>query len=186
MTNHLSDEAVRVCLNCAEIKPDTDFRRRYRDRPDRLNTCNSCHAAHQRERRARRRQQQQGMEIQKFATAYCSTRDQKRRQLILKIAIQSAGGFSQFLRSWNDIISTMISEKRYSPRLLRLYELIFELMRDDDERNREALKHLPDDDLQGLVHSQLKAAIQQDPQLAIDAAKRLGWSLTPTAVSEMS
>ncbi len=123
------------------------------------------------------------MELQKFATAYCSTRDQNRRQLICDMAIQEAGGFTQFLKIWHSTISTMIASGKNSPRLLRLYELVFELMREEDDRNRESLKNLPDDDLEELVHSQIKEAIHQDPQLAIDAAESLGWKLTPIAVS---
>ena len=121
--------------------------------------------------------------MQKFATAYCSTRDQKRRQLIFKMAMQEAEGFHQFLRSWHDTISTMIAFGKNSPRLLRMYELIFELLREDEERNREALKNLPDEDLQALVKSQVTDVIRQDPQLAIDAAESLGWTVTPIAVS---
>jgi hypothetical protein len=183
MTNHLSDEAVRVCSDCAEIKPDTKFRRRYRDRPDRMNTCNSCHAAQQRDRRARHRRKRRGMEMQKFATAFVSTRDQKRRQLVFKLAIQEAGGFTQFLKSWHHVISTMISEQRYSPRLLRMYELVFELLREDEERNREALKDLPDEDLQALVKSQVTDVIRQDPQLAVDAMEQAGWTCEPPVMS---
>jgi hypothetical protein len=180
---HLSEDAVRICSACAEIKSMTDFRRRYRGRPERMNTCNVCHVARERERQTRRRRQRRGMEIQKFATAFCSTRDQKRRQLICDMAIKAAGGFNQFLKIWHDMISTMTSEQRYSPRLLRLYELVFELLREEDERNRELLKDMPDDDLEELVHGQVTEAIRQDPQLAIDAAERLGWKLTPAAVS---
>ena len=65
-----------------------------------------------------------------------------------------------------------------------MYELIFELLREDEERNREALKGLPDEDLQALVKSQVADVIRQDPRLAIDAAKTLGWTVEPpTAVS---
>ena len=155
----------------------------YRDRPDWMNTCNSCHAAQQRGRRARKRRQQQGMAIQKFASAYVATRDQNRRQLIFKIAIQEAGGFTQFLKTWHDTVSAMIASGSGSPRLLRLFELIFELLREDDERNRQALKDLPDDDLEALVKNQVTDVIRQNPQLAIDAAKALGWKLTPIDVT---
>ena len=150
MKTHLSDDAVRICSACAEIKAITDFRRRYRGRPERMNTCNSCHSVHERERQARHRRKRRGMELQKFATAYCSTRDQNRRQLICDMAIQEAGGFTQFLKIWHSTISTMIASGKNSPRLLRLYELVFELMREEDDRNRESLKNLPDDDLEEL------------------------------------
>ena len=123
------------------------------------------------------------MAVQKFASAYVATRDQKRRQLICDMAIQAAGGFGAFLRIWHDTISSMIDSGSGSPRLLRLFELVFELMREQDERNRDALKDLPDEDLQALVKSQVTDVIRQDPQLAVDAAKSLGWSLTPAAVT---
>lgn len=180
---HLLDDSVRICSTCAEVKSLTDFRRRFRGRQERAHRCNKCHSVHERERQARHRRKRRGMEIQKFATRFVSTRDQKRRQLICDLAIQAAGGFGAFLRIWHDTISSLIDSGSGSPRLLRLFELVFELMREEDERKRESLKDLPDDDLEELVHSQIKEAIHQDPQLAIDAAESLGWKLTPIAVS---
>ena len=179
MTTHLPDDAVRICSACAEIKALTDFRRRYRGRPERMHTCNSCHSIHERERQARHRRKRQGMEIQKFCTAYCATRDQNRRQLIFKMAIQEAGGFTRFLKNWHDTVSTMIASGKNSPRLLRLYELVFELLREDDERNREALKDLPDEDLQALFKSKVTDVIRQNPLLAVDAMEQAGWTCEP-------
>ncbi|MEO2019928.1 MAG: hypothetical protein ABGZ53_36805 [Fuerstiella sp.] len=99
------------------------------------------------------------------------------------MAIQTAGGFSQFLKNWNGAIKSMISERRYSPRLLRLCELIWELQLEQDERHRKALVGVSDDELEAVVRSQVAEMIQQNPKLAVDAAEKLGWKLTPPAVS---
>ncbi len=48
-----------------------------------------------------------------------------------------------------------------------------------DVRHREDMKNMPDNDLEGLVKSQIDELIRQEPQVAIDAAKRLGWSVAP-------
>ena len=75
----------------------------------------------------------------------------------------------------------MISRRQYSPRLLKFYELMFELMYERDVRQREEMKNMPDDDLEGLVKSQINELIRQEPQLAVDAAQKLGWTVIPTA-----
>ena len=62
---------------------------------------------------------------------------------------------------------------------MRLFELILEMTRDDEKWRNEALKELPDDDLEALVKSQIVETIQSEPQLAIDAVKQLGWTLVP-------
>lgn len=67
------------------------------------------------------------------------------------------------------------------PRLLRFYELIWELMLEQDARHREQLKDMPNDDLETLVNSQIVEAIQREPQLAINAARKLGWEIVPQA-----
>lgn len=183
MSNHMPEEAVRVCSGCAQIKPDTQFRRRYRDRPDRMNQCNSCHSARERARLARRRQQRRGVEIQKFASAICSTRDRQQRKLICDLGVQQFGGINKFLKTWHDTVRSMVSSGQRSPRLLKFCELIWEIQREEIEQLRQELRDMPEDELEALVRRHVAELIQDDPQLAVDAAERLGWRLTPKSVS---
>ena len=117
---------IRLCSSCSDLKPVTCFRRRYQGRPDRMHMCNSCHAGRERTRRNRKLQQQDRLDIQKFATAYCSTRDHYRRHLIGNLGIKAAGGFERFLKKWLAAIEDLTTRRQSSPRLLRLFELLWE------------------------------------------------------------
>ena len=180
------EEGVRACSECAEIKLLTDFRRRYRDRPDRLHMCNFCHAARERRRRARKRSQRDGMRLQKYATAFCVARDHNRRRLVTEIAIQQFGGFGRFLRWWDGAVSVMVSARQYSPRQLRMCELLWELSLEQDRRRRAALADASDQDLKALIDERLDAWIEGDPEMVLVAASRLGWTVTPPPDSNQS
>ena len=179
MTIVATEEVIRICSECGELKPLTSFRRRHRDRPQRMGVCNSCHAARERHRRHRKRQQQDQLDIQKFATAYCSTRDHYRRHLIADLGIKAAGGFESFLQKWLAAIHDLTRRRVSTPRLLRLFELLWELQLEQDFRRRAALKNSSDADLRDVVESKLGDWIEREPELVLLAASRLGWTVIP-------
>ncbi len=173
------EEEIRLCSSCSDLKPVTCFRRRYRDRPDRMHMCNSCHAGRERTRRNRKLQQQDRLDIQKFATAYRSTRDHYRRHLIGNLGIKAAGGFERFLKKWLAAIEDLTTRRQSSPRLLRLFELLWELQLEQDFRRRAALKNASVEDLGDVVESKLADWIERDPEMVVMAASKVGWTLIP-------
>ena len=179
MKRKITEKPVKLCSECAELKPLTSFRRRYRDRPQRVTVCNFCHVRRERLRRRKKRQQKDQLVIQKFATAYCSTRDQQRRRRIFQLGIKAVGGFDSFLKKWVAAIHDLVNRGQSSPRLLRLFELLWELQREQDMQRRATLDNTSDADLKNLVDMQLKKLIEQDPELVLSAAQRLGWGLIP-------
>ncbi|MCH2212844.1 MAG: hypothetical protein MK110_16190 [Fuerstiella sp.] len=136
-------------------------------------------------RRRKKRQQQDQLVIQKFATAYCSTRDQQRRRRIFQLGIKAVGGFDSFLKKWVAAIHDLVNRGQSSPRLLRLFELLWELQREQDMQRRATLDNTSDADLKNLVDMQLKKLIEQDPELVLNAAQRLGWRLIPANSSNL-
>ena len=179
MTIVATDEEIRICSECAELKPLTSFRRRYRGRPQRMGVCNSCHAARERIRRNRNRHQLDQLAIQKFATAYCSTRNHERRRLITAMGLQAVGGLEPFLKKWLAAIQDLTTRRQSSPRLLRLFELLWELQREQDFRRRAALKNASVEDLGDVVESKLADWIERDPEMVVMAASKVGWTLIP-------
>jgi hypothetical protein len=176
MTIVATEEDIRICSECGELKPLTSFRRRYRDQRHRMGVCNFCHAARERLRRHRKRQQDQ-LGIQKFATAYCSTRDHGRRRLIAELGIKAAGGFECFLKNWLAAIQDLTARRQSSPLLLRLFELLWEL--EQDSRRRAAMKNASDLDLTALIDGRMADWIERDPEIVLAAARRLGWTFIP-------
>ena len=73
-----AEEELRVCKDCIEVKPLTDFRRRFRGRDDRMYQCRQCHALAERLRLKHRREIQTGKRMQAIATAARNPRAMKR------------------------------------------------------------------------------------------------------------
>jgi hypothetical protein len=126
------------------------------------------------------------MRFQRFTTAFCTTRDHNRRRLVTELAIQQFGGFDRFLRWWDDAVTTMVSARQYTPRHLRMCELIWDLQLEQDRRRRAALADASDEDLRSLIDERLSNWIEDDPELVLMAASRLGWTVTPPSDSNQS
>ena len=101
------------------------------------------------------------------------------RRRIFQLGIKAAGGFDSFLRKWGASIPDLVNRGQSSPRLLRLFELLWELQREQDIQRRAALQNTTDADLKTLIDMQLTKMIEQDPELVLNAAQRLGWRLIP-------
>jgi hypothetical protein len=172
-------EKLRVCEQCSEIRSLTDFRRRYLDRPDRMKNCNRCHAERERERRRRRREKCEEMQIQRFVSGICNVQDLERRRLIVDSAIQSFGGIDKFLKSWLGAIESLVARRKYSPRSVRFFECLMELQTEQNRRRRAALENASDEDLKALIDERLSNWIEDDPELVLMAASKLGWTIIP-------
>jgi hypothetical protein len=128
MTNALIDEDLRVCSDCAEIKPLTEFRRRYRDREDRMYQCRECHAAAERCRRKHHRSIRTGRRMQALATSARRTKDLNRLITLLKVGISASGGFENLLKDWHAAVQDSIDRGISTPRLLGFYETMTALV----------------------------------------------------------
>ncbi|MEO1994543.1 MAG: hypothetical protein ABGZ17_04640 [Planctomycetaceae bacterium] len=116
----------------------------------------------------------------------CGTRDLERRRLICELGIQAAGGFDKFLRSWVAAIESLIARRQSSPRLIKMFELLWEMQIEQDRRRRAALENASDDDLRALIDERLDDWIKRDPEMVLVAARKLGWSLVPPTDPEVN
>lgn len=128
MTETVPVEELRVCSDCAEIKPLTDFRRRHSGGDVRMYQCRQCHALAERCRLQKHRSIETGRRIQALATAM-KRRNRSARQLetLLQLSIVSAGGFEALLRDWHDQLQKCLEKGKPTPRLLTFYETILGL-----------------------------------------------------------
>jgi hypothetical protein len=129
MTRTVLPEELRVCSDCAKIKPLTLFRRRFRDREDRMYQCSQCHAAAERRRRKHHRSIRTGQRMQALATAM-KTKSRSTQQLatLREVSIVAAGGFEALLRDWHDVFQQCLANGKPTPRLVAFYEGILGLI----------------------------------------------------------
>lgn len=118
MTGNELAEDLRVCSDCAEIKPLTDSRRRHCGQEVRMHQCRQCHATAERCRRQRHRSIDTGRRMQALATAM-KRRNRSGRQLeaLLQLSIVSAGGFEALLRDWHGQLQQCLKKGKPTPRL---------------------------------------------------------------------
>ena len=107
------------------------------------------------------------------------------RRRIFQLGIKAVGGFDSFLKNWVAAVRDLVASRQSSPRLLRLFELLWELQREQDIQCRAALQNTTDADLKSLIDMQLTRMIEQDPELVLHAAQRLGWRLIPPNSSNL-
>lgn len=123
MTGNELAEDLRVCSDCAEIKPLTDFRRRHRSQEVRMYQCRQCHALAERFRRQRHKSIDTGRRMQALATAMKrSNRSARQLEALLQLSIVSAGGFEALLRDWHSQLQQCLKKGKPTPRLINFYE----------------------------------------------------------------
>lgn len=123
MMEHVPAEELRVCSDCAEVKPLTDFRRRHCGQEVRMHQCRQCHAMAERCRRQRHRSIDTGRRMQALATAMKrSNRSDRQLEALLQLSIVSAGGFEALLRDWHGQLQQCLKKGKPTPRLINFYE----------------------------------------------------------------
>ena len=141
----------------------------------RMSECNRCHALRERLRRQNHKAKTRRREIQKLATAMSATRDLERRKTLVDLGVQTFGSFEKLAQAWMGTIHELIDKKESSPRLLRLFEVLCDLQREQEQlvagSSNETLSHL--------IDTRLDQWIEDDPQIVVRAATQLGWTIVP-------
>lgn len=123
-----TDEELRVCSDCCEVRLLTDFRRRFHGQEVRMHRCKHWHASAERKRREHHRAIRTGQRMQAIATAARNPRAMKRLLMLIDTGVIAAGGFDNLLRDWYATIQKSIDRGAVSaPRLLGFYESMFEI-----------------------------------------------------------
>ena len=99
-TEDATGRDTRICIDCSSIKPLSEFRRRSRNRPDRLNQCRDCHNRAERQRRAALRASDKQLNMARSLTELKNEADNRRLELLIKQMLDHFGGLPGFISAW--------------------------------------------------------------------------------------
>ncbi len=118
------------CSICFEIKPQSEFRRRYRDRPDRVRQCRECHNDSERLRRGLKRERLNKKELSKTLTALKNEQSDRKVKVLCCEMAHRFGGMDGIIEAWQQSIDKDLEQGGYAAfrhisamiRLLQYYE----------------------------------------------------------------
>ena len=118
------------CSICFEIKPQSEFRRRYRDRPDRVRQCRRCHNDSERLRRGLKRERLNKKELSKTLTALKNEQSDRKVKVLCCEMAQRFGGMNGIIEAWQQSLDKDLQQGGYAAfrhisamiRLLQYYE----------------------------------------------------------------
>ena len=116
----------RLCINCLELKPPTEFRRRGKNNDQRVSQCRQCHNTAELQRRHRKRSANRDRQMQKLATSIRQCRNAKRLQTLLHTGIMAAGGYTALLQNWYETIQHEVDRRERPAQLMRFYSTIMQ------------------------------------------------------------
>jgi CRISPR/Cas system-associated protein Cas10 (large subunit of type III CRISPR-Cas system) len=126
----------KTCNACQLSRPITEFRRRKKNTEIRMNECRSCRSINDRSRRLRKKQKLETRQIQAAAVQVARTRNPSRCEAILEKLVDAMGGPETFVEKWSEECHRLDRHGRYSPRLIRMYEMLVNLMIHSGSRGR--------------------------------------------------
>ena len=171
----------RLCSQCVKSKPITDFRRRSRDGTDRLSQCRDCHNQAEANRRSAKRANQINRRTAQCLRQISDERDNARLQLLTGVMMQQVGGVEGLFSDWVDFHIRAMESRGYAA-AFRSFEALGRML-----LYCEQTRPKPDDmeleDLEGELSARLTRAIQQNPKIAVDDLRELGWTVIPPGTS---
>ena len=175
-----SDPVRKFCGHCFITKPIAEFRRRTADGLTRLNQCNSCHSAAERDRRAYKRNKHERRQMRQQLVKLKNAKTNRQVELVCTAMVHEFGGVPGFATHFALYFQRAKRDRGLGA--LRCFEALLRLMEHADAVRAEArtdLGLLSDEDLEREQLRSTQHSIRENPQLAIDAAKQLGWTITP-------
>ena len=172
----------KLCEYCLTVKPITEFRRRYRDGTERMNECRTCHNESERMRRAHRRTSRDNDAIKQFVTRLKNTHRPEQIELLCGAMIRRLGGLQSLFVAWVRQVEAAQSAQPGSKKVLDFYQAIFRMIEYCNSGRRD-LAEISDEDLQGEIMESCKQLIRQHPEVAVEAAEQIGWTVIPDSAA---
>ncbi|MEZ6051248.1 MAG: hypothetical protein R3C02_07660 [Planctomycetaceae bacterium] len=180
-SNNSLTEEWRICSQCWERRPLSDFRFRFKSKGERHPQCRHCNTEGARRRAARKREQQ----IHDFTSRLIKERNARKLAVLVGEMVQQFGGVESFAKAWHAAIESARARGKDCS-ALRSFRALFQLMTAREELELEA-KTAFDQELEQMGSEEIREMrlrgavelIREQPQIAIQAAMRLGWSVTP-------
>ena len=167
---------TRFCEGCASVKPITEFRRRSRNGQKRLKRCRDCHNRAERKRRAAKRAETEQRSVAKYLTQLRNEDSNERLERLVSVMFQRFGGMQGFLKAWDSYHQLAVAKGGYAA--FRCFESIFRLVQYCEE-SRPDPGQMSEEEVQRSMIEELKRLIRQHPELAVAAAREIGWTIRP-------
>jgi hypothetical protein len=168
---------MKRCRRCQQIRPLDQFRRRYTGTENRHALCKACFNEDAAQRRATKR----------FKTLHEHNKRINRQAQSVAIVVAATaeivgrfGGVDGFVTAWKEALDRASADGK--PHLVvRGMSMVVHLI-NTCETIRESgpqPDELDDEDLRWEMERCVTRIVQQNPELAISAARRLGWTIAP-------
>ncbi len=175
---------MRLCRQCLVPKPIDEFRLRRRGGTERMRQCSSCHSQTEKLRRASRRSKLERDAAAKFALDLKNAKNHKQVVLLCNAVIKRFGGMGAFASAWLKQAETACGEKPGSKKACDFFQAGLRLM-EYCEAQRPNMGQMSDEELRTRAMYEIQRFIEQQPEVAIAAANRLGWTVIPPATASL-
>jgi len=172
----------RPCRGCGESLPSSKFRWQGTRRST---LCYECLARRARRRRYLRRLYRADNYLHRLA----KDRDAEVLAAVCRAMLNQLQGIGGFVKVLDDLLQHGKSGSRTRSTMLcallnletKHAELRHRIEREDDERHRTAVSEMNLEELNRTIDDSLRRMLKSDPQLAVECARRLGWTVIPPA-----
>lgn len=173
---------VRFCNGCQTTRPIEEFRLFRKGGSQRTTQCNVCHRIAERERRRHQRALAERAEFRKHLTRINRAQPDELNELCAGILTRFGGVEGVMAR----LVSAHDSAKPGSPAKVRCALTMLKVVQAsaDAEQKRmkrfeEDVSRMSDEELEQAMKERLRAMVEGDPSLAIEAAVEVGWRVVP-------
>ena len=174
----------KLCEQCLHVKPIDQFRRRHRDRDDRQGQCRECHNQSEKLRLAKKRSKKNHALISKFVTDLKNETDDRRVAMLCQTMVSSFGDTVEFVQAWCEQVEEAKSKNPGSKKVLDFFWGIMR-MAQFCENQGPKVELLDDEQLQRAALEEVKDLIRQNPELAVECAQRIGWTVIPPQLTPL-
>ena len=159
---------TKICSECLQCRPLTQFRRVRKGQDTRRTDCNQCHRKNEETRKLRHRRKHQGMQIQKASAAICQTRDPRRVARIAEGLMHEFGGWKRFVHIWHETFEAAQRAKRHR-RVLHMVVSLWKLQQAGEELAVESRRVEFD-------RVSFELSVVKSPAVAAGVLSKLGWT----------
>jgi len=176
LTRIAATEDIRFCEQCCEFRPLTEFRRRSRAGTGRMHQCRQCHNQSERMRREKRRAKRERSSVATWLTRIKNERSNARLEFLIGAMLHQFGGMENYVAAYADYHRHAMQQGEFAA--YRCLQSLFRLLELREAKEPDPYD-MTDEELEHYLAEQTKAAIRLQPELAVAAAKELGWSVIP-------
>lgn len=172
----MSYAATRTCHHCGQDLPLEQFRRRQKGSETRMRQCRECYNISMRNyRRARRNK-----DLHHFAGRVRRARSSARVCVLADQMMRRFGGPCGFAKVWKQALDEATVQRAGGQVVFSHLKAIVQLVEAASTLNRQPdVADLSDEQLAEEFSRGTAELIEDEPELAVAAAQRLGWTVIP-------